>query len=92
MTDTIIKRDGREVSFDQGKITAAILKAFQASGSAKTESKLANGSNTGMDGNGSQGRDSIESIRFQFSNIRWYDQISQLLIVQIEFGATAYRD
>ncbi len=38
MTDTIIKRDGREVSFDQGKITAAILKAFQASGSAKTES------------------------------------------------------
>jgi len=38
MTDTIIKRDGREVSFDAGKITAAILKAFQASGSAKSES------------------------------------------------------
>ena len=38
MTDTIIKRDGREVSFDAAKITAAILKAFQASGSAKSES------------------------------------------------------
>ena len=37
MTDTIIKRDGREVSFDAAKITAAILKAFQASGSAKSE-------------------------------------------------------
>ena len=37
MTDTIIKRDGREVSFDEAKITAAIMKAFQASGSAKSE-------------------------------------------------------
>ncbi|NLG23978.1 MAG: anaerobic ribonucleoside triphosphate reductase, partial [Clostridiales bacterium] len=37
MIDTILKRDGREVPFDPGKITSAILKAFQASGSAKTE-------------------------------------------------------
>ncbi len=37
MTDTIIKRDGREVGFDPGKIKAAILKAFQGSGSARSE-------------------------------------------------------
>ncbi len=36
MIDSIIKRDGREVSFDSDKITDAIMKAFQASNSAKT--------------------------------------------------------
>ena len=35
MIDTIIKRDGRQVPFNEDKITAAITKAFQASGSAK---------------------------------------------------------
>ncbi len=37
MIDTIKKRDGREVPFTPVKITEAIMKAFQASGSAKTE-------------------------------------------------------
>ncbi|MBE5767340.1 MAG: anaerobic ribonucleoside triphosphate reductase [Clostridiales bacterium] len=37
MIDTIIKRDGRELPFDEAKITQAIMKAFQASGSAKSE-------------------------------------------------------
>ena len=37
MLDTIIKRDGREVTFDTGKITDAILRAFRASDSAKTQ-------------------------------------------------------
>ena len=37
MIDTIKKRDGREVPFTPVKITEAIIKAFQASGSAKTE-------------------------------------------------------
>ena len=37
MIDTIRKRDGREVPFTPVKITEAIMKAFQASGSAKTE-------------------------------------------------------
>ena len=37
MIDTIIKRDGRKVAFDQIKITEAIMKAFAASGSAKTQ-------------------------------------------------------
>ena len=37
MIDTIKKRDGREVPFTPIKITEAIMKAFQASGSAKTE-------------------------------------------------------
>ena len=36
MIDTIIKRDGRKVPFDPRKITEAIMKAFQASNSAKT--------------------------------------------------------
>ena len=36
MIDTIIKRDGRKVSFDPQKITDAIMKAFHASNSAKT--------------------------------------------------------
>ena len=36
MIDTIIKRDGRNVPFDAQKITDAIMKAFQASNSAKT--------------------------------------------------------
>jgi len=36
MLNTILKRDGREVSFEPEKITSAILKAFQASNSAKT--------------------------------------------------------
>ncbi len=36
MIDTIIKRDGREVPFDAEKITDAIVKAFEASESAKT--------------------------------------------------------
>lgn len=36
MIDIIIKRDGRRVSFDPQKITDAIMKAFQASNSAKT--------------------------------------------------------
>ena len=37
MINTIKKRDGREVEFAPEKITGAILKAFAASGSAKTE-------------------------------------------------------
>ena len=37
MIDMIIKRDGRKVAFDQIKITEAIMKAFAASGSAKTQ-------------------------------------------------------
>ena len=36
MVDTILKRDGRTVPFDPDKITRAIMKAFQASHSAKT--------------------------------------------------------
>ena len=36
MLNTILKRDGREVIFEHEKITNAILKAFQASNSAKT--------------------------------------------------------
>ena len=36
MIDIIIKRDGRNVPFDPQKITDAIMKAFQASNSAKT--------------------------------------------------------
>ena len=36
MIDTIIKRDGRRVPFDPQKISDAIMKAFQASNSAKT--------------------------------------------------------
>ncbi len=36
MLDTILKRDGRTVPFDKEKITNAIMKAFQASHSAKT--------------------------------------------------------
>ena len=36
MIDTIIKRDGRKVPFDPQKISDAIMKAFQASNSAKT--------------------------------------------------------
>ncbi|MBQ8506976.1 MAG: anaerobic ribonucleoside triphosphate reductase [Clostridia bacterium] len=36
MLDTILKRDGRTVAFDADKITNAIMKAFQASHSAKT--------------------------------------------------------
>ena len=36
MIDIIIKRDGRKVPFDPQKITDAIMKAFQASNSAKT--------------------------------------------------------
>ena len=36
MLDTILKRDGRTVSFDPEKITNAIVKAFEASHSAKT--------------------------------------------------------
>ncbi|MBR4236205.1 MAG: anaerobic ribonucleoside triphosphate reductase [Clostridia bacterium] len=36
MIEMIIKRDGRKVPFNQEKISAAINKAFQASGSAKT--------------------------------------------------------
>ena len=35
MIDIIIKRDGRKVPFDPQKITDAIMKAFQASNSAK---------------------------------------------------------
>ncbi len=38
MIDTIIKRDGRKVDFDQTKIADAITKAFAASGSSKTRS------------------------------------------------------
>ena len=38
MLDTILKRDGRTVPFDPNKITSAILKAFEASHSAKTQS------------------------------------------------------
>ncbi|MDL2205874.1 anaerobic ribonucleoside triphosphate reductase [Eubacteriales bacterium OttesenSCG-928-N13] len=37
MISTITKRDGREVAFAPEKITEAIMKAFKASGSAKTE-------------------------------------------------------
>ena len=37
MLDKIVKRDGREVDFDPEKITSAILKAFVATGSAKSE-------------------------------------------------------
>ncbi|MEE1200643.1 MAG: anaerobic ribonucleoside triphosphate reductase [Christensenellales bacterium] len=36
MLDTILKRDGREVLFDPEKITDAIMSAFRASNSAKT--------------------------------------------------------
>ena len=36
MIDYIIKRDGRQVSFDPGKITEAVMKAFQACNSAKS--------------------------------------------------------
>ena len=36
MLDTIRKRDGRTVPFDPDKITNAIMKAFEASHSAKT--------------------------------------------------------
>lgn len=36
MIDMILKRDGRTVPFDPDKITRAIMKAFQASHSAKT--------------------------------------------------------
>ena len=35
MTDTIKKRDGRQVPFEAEKIEDAILKAFAATGSAK---------------------------------------------------------
>ena len=41
MLDTIVKRDGREVPFSGEKITAAIMKAFVATGSAKTEKTAA---------------------------------------------------
>ena len=37
MLDTILKRDGRTVPFDPEKITNAIVKAFEASHSAKTQ-------------------------------------------------------
>ncbi|MDO4546514.1 MAG: anaerobic ribonucleoside triphosphate reductase [Clostridia bacterium] len=37
MIESIIKRDGREVPFDESKITQAIMKAFIATDSAKTE-------------------------------------------------------
>ena len=37
MLETIIKRDGREVPFEPEKITEAILRAFRASDSAKTQ-------------------------------------------------------
>ena len=37
MLDTILKRDGRTVPFDPDKITNAIVKAFEASHSAKTQ-------------------------------------------------------
>ncbi len=37
MLSTIIKRDGREVPFDSEKISSAIMRAFQASHSAKTQ-------------------------------------------------------
>ena len=36
MNESIIKRDGRTVEFQPDKITAAIMKAFRASGSAKS--------------------------------------------------------
>ena len=36
MLDIIVKRDGREVPFNPDKITDAIMKAFQATNSAKT--------------------------------------------------------
>lgn len=36
MIDYIIKRDGRQVSFDPGKITEAVMKAFHACNSAKS--------------------------------------------------------
>ena len=36
MLDTITKRDGRELPFNAEKITDAIMKAFQATGSAKS--------------------------------------------------------
>ncbi|MBR7187888.1 MAG: anaerobic ribonucleoside triphosphate reductase [Clostridia bacterium] len=36
MLEQIIKRDGRELAFDAEKITDAIMKAFQATGSAKS--------------------------------------------------------
>ena len=38
MIDTIIKRDGRKVPFNEEKISSAINKAFIASGSAKSMS------------------------------------------------------
>ncbi|MBQ9408704.1 MAG: anaerobic ribonucleoside triphosphate reductase, partial [Clostridia bacterium] len=41
MIDMIIKRDGRQVPFNEEKISAAITKAFQASGSAKGASVAA---------------------------------------------------
>ena len=37
MLDTILKRDGRTVPFDPDKITNAIIKAFEASHSSKTQ-------------------------------------------------------
>ncbi len=40
MTDTIIKRDGREVSFNPDKISQAIEKAFLACGSELTEATV----------------------------------------------------
>lgn len=36
MIETILKRDGREVPFNPEKITDAVMKAFQATNSAKT--------------------------------------------------------
>ena len=36
MLNVILKRDGRTVPFDADKITAAIMKAFEASNSAKS--------------------------------------------------------
>ena len=41
MPKTIVKRDFREVPFDEGKITQAIVKAFIASGSNKREETAA---------------------------------------------------
>ncbi len=42
MIDSIIKRDGRQVPFDSQKISDAIMKAFQASKSAKTYATVEN--------------------------------------------------
>ena len=65
MIQSIIKRDGRVVLYDQNKIAAAILKALEAAheGNAADAARVANDVQRELEGKFVDGSPNIESVQ-----------------------------